>query len=118
MKFRKDAKPKDTIKRIRKILKSNSIKVKEKRNFNILNKIFSVRLEIKNIHNLGVNGKGFTKHYALASAYGELMERLQSRLLIKPYFTNKIKNTVYFEDEFLLSYEDFKVSSVNFLVMK
>jgi ribosomal protein S12 methylthiotransferase accessory factor len=34
---------------------------------------------------IGTNGKGLTTRYALASAYGEFMERLQNDFLIRPH---------------------------------
>lgn len=46
---RKDCTPNDTIKKIKKILKENNIKVKESPVINLNNKIFSVRLELKDI---------------------------------------------------------------------
>ena len=41
---------------------------------------------------MGSNGKGISKEFAMASAYAELMERLQSRMLIRNYFLNKVIN--------------------------
>lgn len=78
---RKDANPKETILKIKNILRKNNYKVKEKgirRNFN---GIYSIRLELN--HNKGSNGKGITLNLAKASAYAELMERLQSNMLNK-----------------------------------
>lgn len=75
---RKDKLPLETINLIKKILSENKIKIKESKITNINNSVFSVRLELKNIPGVGTNGKGITKEYALASAYAEFMERLQS----------------------------------------
>lgn len=36
--------------------------------------------------NIGTNGKGLQTDYALASAYGELMERIQNRMIFKGMF--------------------------------
>lgn len=79
--IRKDAKPKDTIARIKKILKDNNYKYKEKGLRINLNGIYSIRLELNN--NYGSNGKGISLSLAKASAYAELMERLQSNMLNK-----------------------------------
>lgn len=86
--YRKDVKPKNTIRRIKKILKNNNIKVKEKYIRRNLNGLYSIRLELGNT---GVNGKGLSLKLAKASAYAELMERLQSNMLNKSRIsTNKI----------------------------
>jgi len=79
--LRKDAKPKDTIARIKKILKDNNYKYKEKGLRINLKGIYSIRLELNN--NYGANGKGISLNTAKASAYAELMERLQSNMLDK-----------------------------------
>ncbi len=97
--IRKDANPKDTIKRIKKILKSLSIQTTEKKIKNIHKKFYSVRLEIKGFYHMGTNGKGLTKNLARASAYAELMERLSSRILINTYYLGKEKNLYSFTDE-------------------
>lgn len=47
---------------------------------------YNVRLDLDGFQETGVNGKGVNRSYALASAYGELMERLQCGVLIKPKF--------------------------------
>lgn len=104
---RKDALPKETVKRIKKILKDNKIEVKESNIINIDNSIFSVRVELKSISGVGTNGKGITKEYALASAYAEFMERLQSKFLLKSTFLNKENNKKAFYDEFFVNYNDF-----------
>ncbi len=104
---RKDTNPKNTINRIKGILEKHSIGIVEKQHFNIRNEIFSVRIELQDIPGIGANGKGISKEYALASAYAELMERLQSGLLIKASFLNKENNIAAYSDEFLLDADDF-----------
>ena len=47
--------------------------------------------EDMNEMNLGTNGKGMTFQYALASAYGEMMERLQNGLLLP----QSVRNYLY-----------------------
>lgn len=79
--IRKECKPQLTIEKIKKILKQNNIKVKEYKFKNINKELYSIRIEIKGFYNLGTNGKGISKDSAKASAYAELMERLQSYIL-------------------------------------
>ncbi len=78
---RKDVSPKYTIKRIKTILKKNNYKVKESNIKRNLNGLYSIRLKLNNYY--GANGKGISLKYAKASAYAELMERLQSNMLNK-----------------------------------
>ena len=97
--FRKDVAPEITIKTIKNILKVNGIKVKEKKVRSINNNFFSVRIEVKGFYDMGTNGKGLTQNLARASAYAELMERIQSRILINNYFLNKNNNLFCFHTE-------------------
>jgi ribosomal protein S12 methylthiotransferase accessory factor len=76
----KDAKPEKTIQNIRDILIDNQIFTIEKYWINNLNTFYSCRVEIDGL-GLGTNGKGLTEKYALASAYGEFMERIQNHIL-------------------------------------
>ena len=71
----KDDQPLNTIKRIRRILHSLDILTVEQW-FKTGDSLYSVRVEIAGA-DIGQNGKGTTEAYALASAYGEFMERLQ-----------------------------------------
>lgn len=103
---RKECKPEDTVKKIKKILKNNKINVVEKKIININNSFYSTRVELKEIKGVGTNGKGITKEYALASAYAEFMERLQSNFLLKSSFLNK-EDILLFSDEKYLGYNEF-----------
>lgn len=96
---RKDSSPKETVKKIKRILKENKIKVKELKVKHIYKKFYSIRLELKDFYNLGSNGKGLSKDLAKASAYAELMERLESRMLLNTYYLNKEKTFVTYYDE-------------------
>lgn len=75
----KDEMPLHTIARIRNILHDLGLLTVEHWN-NSLEGICSLRVDIADT-GVGQNGKGVTPEYALASAYGEFMERLQSRLM-------------------------------------
>ena len=97
--LRKDLTPKETIKKIKKILKENKINIKENKTKCLYKNFYSTRIEIKGFYHLGTNGKGITKDLALASAYAELMERLQSKMLINTYYLGKVKNLISYNDE-------------------
>ncbi len=79
--FRKDSSPDETIKKIKGILKREQYIVKEKGLRKSLKGSYSIRLELDN--GKGANGKGTSLKLAKASAYAELMERIQSNMLIK-----------------------------------
>ena len=72
----KDASPIDTIEKIKSILKSYNIQTEEIWGETGVPYCFSLRVSVKGT-TFGTNGKGLTKEFALASGYGELMERLQ-----------------------------------------
>ncbi|MFD3155913.1 YcaO-like family protein [Haloimpatiens sp. FM7330] len=73
----KDEIPINTINRIRKILGELGLVTVEKNWKNSAEGFYSVRVTVGDT-DIGTNGKGTTQEYALASAYGELMERLQN----------------------------------------
>lgn len=76
--------PEETIRLIRSILDKNGIKTEVKQ-FRYNSYLYSCRVYITNgklgQYNLGCNGKGITKEYALASGYAELMERIQNHVI-------------------------------------
>ena len=82
---RKAVPPEETIRRIRGILSDCNLFVVETM-FPVQNGAYSCRLELGDPplfgRGFGVNGKGMSPRYALASAYGELMERLSSGTLM------------------------------------
>ena len=85
MKLYKAVSPLDTIHRIRTILHELGLFTTEQYMQNE-GMYYSCRVCISN-HNLGkfeigTNGKGMTAEYALASAYAELMERLENRMIV------------------------------------
>lgn len=98
-----------TVQRIKQILNDVGISVKEQ--FYSVNGADSCRVIIVNDElesfDIGANGKGMNKSYALASAYGELMERIENKALYRDAIKNAsikypgIKRTrfVYFPDE-------------------
>lgn len=86
MKPYKAKKPEDTIYLIRKILHQKLGILLNEEHYIGDNRFHSCRISIGNLNieelNIGTNGKGMKFEYALASAYGEFMERLQNQLLI------------------------------------
>ena len=76
----KDRKPEDTLFEIQRILYEVGISTTYEFVKHEISNLYSNRVTIGNT-TLGTNGKGTTKPYALASAYGELMERLQNNML-------------------------------------
>lgn len=113
MKKYKAVPPKVTIRNIKRILKENNILTKEE-TISVNDTLFSARITIINgkisLINLGANGKGETRNYALASGYAELMERLQTRFLY-PEMTTALKKISknFFESKklFLIDSEEF-----------
>lgn len=72
----KDASPLRTVERIRSILASYGIETEELWWESNVPHCFSLAVRVKGTA-FRTNGKGLTKEFALASAYGELMERIQ-----------------------------------------
>ena len=85
MKPYKAVKPQDTIFRIRTILHDLGIFTTEQHMRNE-GMYYSCRVFLDNDDirrfDIGTNGKGMTAEYSLASAYAELMERIENRMLI------------------------------------
>lgn len=110
--FFKDKSPQDTIQTIRTILKRNNIIVLENTWYNKKNLYCSLSLGVDNTP-LSVNGKGVTPLFALASAYGELMERMQNMSSYKLVYSSYIKdglsglNFLFAPDEKIISKVDF-----------
>lgn len=78
----KDDTPVNTVMRIKGILKTYGIETEEQWNESGVPNCYSVRVSVFGTV-FGVNGKGVTKEFALASGYGELMERLQLGRIFK-----------------------------------
>lgn len=93
----KDAKPTETVRRIRNVLKRVGV-ITEVEFYEHSKCCFSCRLRIVNERigpfDVGVNGKGVTKQYALASAYGELMERIQNKALFRDGLRYSVRGDV------------------------
>lgn len=72
----KDDSPVNTVTRIKRILQAHGVQTEEKWTESGVPNCYSVRISVFGTV-FGVNGKGVNKEFALASGYGELMERLQ-----------------------------------------
>lgn len=76
----KEVSPQETVKRIKDILNNVGIKVEENWSKRSSVNTYSLRVCIEGT-NLGQNGKGMTKEFAMASGYAEFLERLQNNML-------------------------------------
>lgn len=72
----KDESPLKTVEKIKEILSRYGIETDESWFESSVPYCYSIRVSVVGT-GFGVNGKGLTKEFALASGYGELMERLQ-----------------------------------------
>lgn len=81
----KDAPPSETVSKIKKILDSVGIRVRELWNESGIANCWSMNVMIDNAFPLFANGKGITRELAQASAYAELVERLQCGLALYKY---------------------------------
>ena len=81
----KDDLPENTINRIKKKLIDLGIHTTEQY-YSCEDLVYSCRINIDapslRSLNVGTNGKGMDKSYSLASGYGELMERMQNKMLL------------------------------------
>lgn len=75
----KEIKPEETVKKIKKILEELGIEVEENWTDRSSVNTYSLRICIKG-SDVGQNGKGMTKEFAMASGYAEFLERLQNGL--------------------------------------
>ncbi len=116
----KDRNPFETVIIIKNLLLNKNILTTEKWLSDEIHNLYSVKVEIDNT-NLFSNGKGTTKIYALASAYGELIERLQNKAFFsintKILHFDKIKYNDSNED--VIEYDEKKIENliINWLSM-
>ena len=73
----KEVIPEETIKRLKNLLNELGIEVEEKWSEKSSVGTYSLRIAIKET-DIGQNGKGMTKEFAMASAYAEFFERFQN----------------------------------------
>lgn len=116
MKPYKAAAPEATVERIRNILERHGIEVEEKRRGDASGLFFSVHLRLSSGKlarmDISTNGKGRSMAYALASAYGELMERLQSLVIfvLRDCIPQELSGLKYYytPDEKVLEGDEFR----------
>ncbi|MDD3807813.1 MAG: YcaO-like family protein [Candidatus Marinimicrobia bacterium] len=84
----KDSTPEETLERIQKTLKSENyvLEILSEQN---TNGFYSIFIGIKSSNRFVANGKGITRQLALASAYGEFMERFMTRFYIYDLWLTK-----------------------------
>lgn len=80
----KEVRPEQTVARIRDILSNLGLEIEERWNNSGLDNCWSLHLRTTD-DAVYSNGKGVTKEFAQASAYGEFIERLQSGLFLYKY---------------------------------
>ena len=98
----KDVPLEDTISRFRGIAAQLGLDLVEMDLLNPLEHVWSVHLEEATCPVIFSNGKGSTREAALASAYGEMLERLGTHLAFSDYFlglSNSNAPYVHFPDE-------------------
>ena len=94
--IKKDAKPNETIQKIKSIL--NKYKIDIKVRFSAKGNFFCSTRHTISHSDIGTNGKGTSEINALASGYAELMERLQTQWL----FEYRNENFIFHADEKLV----------------
>ena len=90
----KDEKPEITVDNIIKKLNSIGINISERWNDSKIDNCCSLRITVDG-KIPGTNGKGITKEFARASAYGEFIERLQSGLFFYKYQSLENDDSVF-----------------------
>lgn len=113
----KDERPEGTLFKIQSILYDAGISTTYRFIENGMKGLYSNRVTV-NETNLGTNGKGTTPVFALASAYGELMERLQNNMLYVGLHHPDLREKIGFEvaaDECRISAEEYLKQENSFL---
>lgn len=115
----KDELPLNTINRIRNILTNLDILTVETGWQNSAEGFYSVNLAVENT-NIKSNGKGTTSEYALASAYAELLERIQNQAHFRLSMDFSIEDFEYMgffytPDEKCLSIDDILSSNEDWI---
>lgn len=104
---RKDCTPEETIYKITSILKKMNIELELVSEHNVADEWFSVNIGIKGIPALFTNGKGISPNYAMASALGEMMERIQTGILLDNNYIFKIEKKINSYNDVVKIYKTF-----------
>ena len=83
---RKDRNPKETIDNISSVLKKYGLSFNVVDLHSVNDVSYSVTVELTELPGMTTNGKGISEEFALASALGEMMERLQCGVMIDESF--------------------------------
>lgn len=111
----KETTPDKTVKRIKEILKKHHVEVDENWGKKSSVGTYSLRVCIKGT-NIGQNGKGMTKDYALASGYAEFLERYQNGMFVFRTEKESIDFPfVYSADEKKLTIEEIEKQADSFV---
>lgn len=101
----KECNPKETVERLKGILSNIGAEIEEKWIEENCIGTYSLRINIRGT-DIGTNGKGITKEYALASAYAEFFERYQNNMLIYFNEINDNDSDELLDDEiYMTAYE-------------
>lgn len=111
----KEVSPTETVAKLKNILTKLGIETEEHWLTESFLGTYSLRLTFKGT-TIGTNGKGISREYALASAYGELFERYQNNLL-GIILSQKHNDIDFFEapDEKIMSAEDIVSDNNSFI---
>ena len=111
----KEVSPEETVRKLKGLLKDLGIEVEERWIDESSVGTYSLRVTVKGT-NIGQNGKGMTKEFAMASGYAEFFERFQNGMfkfrIEKP--TKEIPFS-YVPDEKTLSVEELMKENNSFL---
>ena len=105
----KDDSPLSTVEKIRNILKSNGIEVEEQWIETQVPYCFALLLKIKGL-NFSTSGKGLSREFALASAYGEMIERVVLSARRNETIDSAYMETMFNEVRVLYKLDEFSAS--------
>lgn len=100
---RKDCSANETIKTITNILKSIGIETYIISKNECEDYWYSYNIGIQGLPGIYTNGKGVSQEYAMASALGEMMERLENNILLGQMFVQDEEVTEDISDEKLMN---------------
>ncbi len=107
MSFRihKDKLPEETIKDVKRALLEIGIFPVEEEWYSFKKAAYSIRVKDKSL-NVGSSGKGISKKYALASAYAELLERIQNSSCIPEHMGIMKKPFINYPNRIFVRFKD------------
>lgn len=109
---RKDREPNKTIKKILEILENLGLNIIIKESVNCDDSCYSINIETAEFPGVFSNGKGITYDYAMASALGEFMERLQTGQLLHKRYSGTLLGDNINKKSFFYIYKKFFIKYV------